>query len=75
MSRKDQFAKVVTYSVDGEIENISSEESDLRIIKSILKINFVLRNKLGISLKEDSPIEMFLEFIEKLGKFDEKSKS
>jgi len=69
MKRKDQFAKVVTYSVGGEIENISPEESDLRIIKSVLKINFVLRNKLGITLKEDSPIEMFLEFIEKLSKF------
>ena len=69
MARKEQFAKVVTYSVGGEIENISSEEADLRIIKSVLKINFVLRNKLGISLKEDSAIEMFLEFIEKLGKF------
>ena len=69
MSRKDQFAKVVTCSVGGEIENISSEEADLRIIKSVLKINFVLRNKLGITLKEDSPIEMFLEFIEKLNKF------
>ena len=69
MSRKDQFAKVVTYSVDGGIENISPEEADLRIIKSVLKINFVLGNKLGITLKEDSPIEMFLEFIEKLNKF------
>ena len=69
MGRKDQFAKVVTYSVDGGIENISSEEADLRIIKSVLKVNFVLRNKLGITLKEDSPIEMFLEFIEKLNKF------
>ena len=69
MTRKDQFTKVVTYSVGGEIENISSEESDLRIIKSVLKINFVLRDKLGITLKEDSPIEMFLEFIEKLNKF------
>jgi hypothetical protein len=69
MGRKDQFAKVVTYSVDGGIENISSEEADLRIIGSVLKINFVLRNKLEITLKEDSPIEMFLEFIEKLNKF------
>lgn len=69
MSRKDRFAKVVTYSVGGEIENISPEESDLRIIKSVLKINFVLRDRLGITLKEDSPIEMFLEFIEKLNKF------
>ena len=69
MSRTDQFAKVVTYSMGGEIENISSEEADLRIIKSVLKINFVLNDKLGISLKEDSPIEMFLEFIEKLNKF------
>ncbi len=69
MARKDQFAKVITYSVDGGVENISSEEADLRIIKSVLKINFVLRDKLGISLKEDSPIEMFLEFIEKLNKF------
>ena len=69
MSRKDQFAKVVTYSVGGEIENINSEEADLRIIKSVLKINFVLRNNLGITLKEDTTIEMFLEFIEKLNKF------
>jgi len=69
--RKDQFAKVVTYSVDGEIENISPEEADLRIIKSVLKINFVLRNKLGITLKEDTPVEMFLELMEKLGKFDD----
>lgn len=69
MGRKDQFAKVITYSVDGGIENISPEEADLRIIKSVLKINFVLGNKLGITLKEDSPIEMFLEFIEKLNKF------
>lgn len=69
MSRKDQFAKVVTYSAGGEIENISSEEADLQIIKSVLKINFVLNNKLGITLKEDTPIEMFLEFIEKLNKF------
>lgn len=73
--RKDQFAKVVTYSVGGGIENISSDEADLRIIKSVLKINFVLRNRLGIRLKEDSPIEMFLEFIEKIGKFNDKSKS
>ena len=69
MGRKDQFAKVVTFSVGGEIENISSEEADLRIIKSVLKVNFVLRDKLGITLKEDSAIEMFLEFIEKLNKF------
>ena len=69
MGRRDQFAKVVTYSVDGGIENISSEEADLRIIKSVLKVNFVLRDRLGITLKEDSPIEMFLEFIEKLNKF------
>lgn len=69
MSRKDQFAKVITYSVDGGIENISSEEADLRIIKSVLKINFVLGDKLEITLKEDSPIEMFLELIEKLNKF------
>jgi hypothetical protein len=71
MSRKNQFAKVVTYSMDGGIENISSEEADLRIIKSVLKINFVLRDRLGITLKEDSAIEMFLEFIEKIGKFNE----
>lgn len=68
-NRKDQFAKVITYSVGGEIENISLDEADLRIIKSVLKINFVLRNKLGITLKEDFPIEMFLELIEKLNKF------
>ena len=69
MNRKDQFAKVVTYSVDGKIENINPEEADLQIIKSVLKVNFVHRNKLGITLKDDTPIEMFLEFIEKLGKF------
>jgi len=69
MSRKDQFAKVVTYSVGSDIENISPEETDLRIIKSVLKINFVLNDKLGITLKDDSAIEMFLEFIEKLNKF------
>lgn len=74
MNRKDQFAKVITYSVGGEIENISSDEADLRIIKSVLKINFVLGDKLGITLKEDSPIEMFLEFIEKLNKFLPKKK-
>ena len=72
--RKDQFAKVVTYSVGGGIEHISPEEADLRIIKSVLKVNFVFGNALGITLKEDSPIEMFLEFIEKLGKFNGKSK-
>jgi len=72
MGRRDQFTKVVTYSVGGEIENISPEEADLHIIKSVLKINFVLRNKLGITLKEDSAIEMFLEFIEKLNKFENK---
>ena len=71
MNRKDQFAKVVTYSVGGDIVNVSSEEADLQIIKSVLKINFVLGDKLGITLKEDTPIEMFLEFIEKLSKFDE----
>ncbi len=69
MSRKDQFAKVVTYSTDGGIENISSERAAWRIIKSVLKINFVPRNRLGITLKEDSPIEMFLELIKKLDKF------
>ena len=69
MSRKDQFAKVITYSVGDEIENITPEEADLRIIKSVLKINFVLNDKLGITLKEDSAIEMFLEFIEKISKF------
>ena len=73
MKRKDQFAKVVTYSVGGEIENISPEEADLHIIKSVLKINFVLRSRLGITLKEDSPIEMFLEFIKKLDKFSLKN--
>lgn len=72
MNRKDQFAKVVTYSMGGEIENISPGEADLQIIKAVLKINFVLQNKLGITLKEDSAIEMFLEFIEKLNKFEKK---
>jgi len=72
MARRDHFAKVVTYSVDGEIENISPEEADLRIIKGVLKVNFVFWNKLGITLKEDSAIEMFLEFIEKLSKFEKK---
>lgn len=73
MSRKDQFAKVRTFSVGGEETFISEDQADLRIIGSALKINFVLRNKLGIQLKEAPPVEMFLEFIEKLGKFNDKS--
>lgn len=73
-NRKDrQFAKVRVFTVDGE-ENISEQESDLRIIGGVLKINFVYRNRLGISLKEDTPIEMFLEFIEKLNKFSSEKK-
>lgn len=75
MSRKDKFAKVLVLELqDGMIvksKAISVDKSDLQIIKSVLKINFVLRNRLGISLKEDSAIEMFLEFIEKIGKFTE----
>ena len=74
MRRKDQFAKVITFSMDGQETWISEDQADLRIIGSVLKINFVLRNKLGIQLKDDSPVEMFLEFIEKLGELDEKSK-
>lgn len=70
MARKDQFAKVVTYTVGGSLADISPEEADLQIIRSVFRVNFVLRNKLGISLKDDSPIEMFLEFIEKLNKFE-----
>lgn len=72
MARKDQFAKVVTYTVDGSLADISPEEADLQIIRSVLRINFVLRDKLGITLKDDTAIEMFLEFIEKLNKFENK---
>lgn len=74
MNKKDQFAKVNTFTTEagGKIirDTISSNEADLQIIQSVLKINFVLHNKLGIALKENSAVEMFLEFIEKLGKFD-----
>lgn len=73
MNRKDQFAKVTTYTIGGSLVDISPEEADLQIIRSVLRINFVLRNRLGISLKDDTPIEMFLEFIEKLNKFEKKA--
>ena len=70
MRRKDQFAKVTTYTVGGHLADISPAEADLQIIRSVLKVNFVLGSKLGISLKDDTAIEMFLVFIEKLNKFE-----
>ncbi len=71
MARKDQFKKVVTYSVSADGIHtegpMDGNEADLRIIQSVLIINFNLRKRLGISLKRDTAIEMFLEFIEKIG--------
>jgi len=75
MSRKDQFVKTRTFNVGGAETHVTEDQADLHIIGSVLKINFVLRDRLGITLKEAPPVEMFLEFIEKLGKFNDKSKS